>query len=471
MKTACIGLITIIMLLSVIGCSPAETTQSTSITSTPNTSTGTPATQPSTTPPTPASSPATISPSTSHTPTPPATSIVFTTDLAGLVDANSLFAFDLYQRLNSSATGNIFFSPYSISSALAMTYAGARGETATQMANALHFNGPGDNVHALFKGLSEKLASASKIEGYAGFPPEPTKQTIEIFRLNIANALWGQKDYPFLAEYLNLVNRDYAGALKSLDFVNAPEPSRQEINQWVSEKTEGRIPDLIQPGVIDAFSRLVLTNAIYFNARWQNEFSPNATQDDVFYLSDGTQINVPMMPQSHVHYKYGAGDNYQAINLPYLQGPFSMMILLPAAGQFDDFTQSLDWGKYEAIRQGLKSVEVNLTLPKFKYESSYELGPILSALGMPDAFSGQADFSGMTGNRELAIGDVLHKTFIAVDEKGTEAAAATAVIMAGAAPPGTPIDVTVNRPFIFLIQDNTSGTILFMGRVMNPGAN
>jgi serpin B len=473
MKAVYICLIMITLLVSIAGCSPetTETMQSTVVPGTPNTATGTPTAPPSTTHETPTSSPATASPTSNYTPTQPATPIVFTNDLAGLVVANSVFAFDLYQQLNSTAKGNLFYSPYSISSALAMTCAGARGETADQMANTLHFSALGDSVHPLFKDLSQQLDSESKFEGYAGFSPEPTKQTIEIFRLNIANALWGQKDYPFLAEYLDLVNRDYAGALKSLDFINAPEPSRLEINQWVSKKTEGRIPDLIPPGVINDFTRLVLTNAIYFNARWQNEFLPEATHDDSFYLIDGTQIKVPMMPQSHVHYQYGAGENYQAVSLPYLQGAFSMVILLPAAGQFSDFAQSLDWPQYEAILKGMKNVEVNLTLPKFKYESSYDLGPTLSALGMPDAFSGQADFSGMTGNRELAISSVLHKAFIAVDEKGTEAAAATAIIMAGAAPPATPVDVVINHPFIFLIQDNTSGAILFMGQVMNPGAH
>jgi serpin B len=373
-----------------------------------------------------------------------------------LVSANSSFAFDLYRFLNSAEKSNLFYSPYSISSALAMTYAGAKGDTATQMASTLHFNSLGDALPSAFKSLAGTLDNQGKMGN------------TDVFRLNVANALWGQKDYPFLPDYLDLVNKYFAGGLKSLDFMKAPEPSRQEINQWISDRTEGRIKDPLQPGAVDSFTRLVLTNAIYFNARWQDEFPEKATQDDAFYLIGGTKITTPMMKNMHKHYQYSAGADYQAISLPYLRGGFSMVILLPEKGRMANFERSLDLTKYNAILKDMKSTELNLALPKFKYESRFELKNSLSDMGMKDAFSPGADFSGMTGKKELSISGVIHQATVAVDEQGTEAAAMTAVMMAGAAPPGSTIDFTVDRPFIFLIQDNSSGTILFIGKVIDP---
>jgi serpin B len=217
-------------------------------------------------------------------------------------------------------------------------------------------------------------------------------------------------------------------------------------------------------------TRLVLTNAIYFKAHWAYEFAKSATSDGLFHLLDGSTVTVPLMHQQHM-FSYAEGDNYQAIQLPYLGNDVAMTILLPREGQFAAFENSLDSQELSKIVAQMTSKEVNVTLPKFSFESSFRLDQTLANMGMPDAFTaGTADFSGMTGNKELFIGAAIHKSFVAVDELGTEAAAVTAVAMAGAAMPSTPVDFDANRPFIFLIQDVATGSILFTGRVSNPAA-
>ncbi|MBA7564701.1 hypothetical protein ES708_06368 [subsurface metagenome] len=304
--------------------------------------------------------------------------------LATLVDGNSAFAFNLYQALKET-DDNLFYSPYSISLALAMTYAGARGETEEQMANTLHFTLEDNRLHPAF-----------------------------------------------------------------------------------SDQTEERIKDLIPKGAIDELTRLVLTNAIYFNAAWQYPFEEDATFNGVFYLLNGDKITVPMMRQTE-SFGYAEGDGYQVVELPYDGRELSMLVLLPQTGQFELFEESLNAQRVDDIVKNLNTREVVLTIPKFEFESSFGLKKTLTAMGMPVAFSAGADFSGMTGNPDLFIGEVLHKAFVSVDEAGTEAAAATAVIMELTAMPGEPVEVTIDRPFIFLIRDIESGTILFIGRVVNPG--
>jgi serpin B len=392
-------------------------------------------------------------------------------DISILVDGNTEFTFDLYRELKGSE-GNFFFSPYSISTALAMTYAGARGETAQQMADTLHFTLSQERLHAAFSALANSIKEQGKAMATVQSPEgEIIQEEVDGFRLNIANALWGQKGYSFLSEFLDLLQTYYGSGLNTLDFINEPEESRQVINQWASDQTEGRIKNIIPPGVINALTRLVLANAIYFNANWEHQFSESATRDGVFHLLDGSTITTPMMHQEE-QFSYTEGDNYQAVRLPYLGNEFAMTILLPRVGQFEEFENSLDAQMLKDITAKLQSQQVNLTLPKFQFESSFQLNQALSDMGMPDAFSGGADFSGMTGNMELFIGAVLHKSFVAVDEEGTEAAAVTVIIMTASAP-GTPpvtINFTADRPFIFLIQDIETGSILFIGRVLNPAA-
>ena len=241
------------------------------------------------------------------------------------------------------------------------------------------------------------------------------------------------------------------------------------INNWVSDQTEGRIEDLIPQGLIDSLTRLVLTNAIYFNAAWQYPFAEDVTHGGTFYLLNGDEITVPMMRQTEF-FGYVEGDDYQAVELPYDGREVSMIVLLPAAGQFESCEDSLDAQRLDEIIGRLEYKEVVLTMPRFKFESSLGLKEVLATMGMPVAFTGAADFSGMTGNRDLFISDVVHKAFISVDEAGTEAAAATAVVMELTAVPETPVEVTVDRSFVFLIRDVETGTILFVGCVVNPSA-
>jgi serpin B len=386
---------------------------------------------------------------------------VAASDLADLVSGNSAFAFDLYQFLREEkADDNLFYSPYSISLALAMTYAGARGETERQMADTLHFALPQERLHPAFNGLDLELARRG--EGAAGKDGEG-------FRLNIVNAIWGQDGYEFLSEFLDTLAENYGAGLRLLDFAKAPEESRVTINDWVSEQTEGRIEDLIPQGVINELTRLVLTNAIYFNAAWAEPFEENLTEDGPFHLLDGGEVTVPMMRQT-ASFGYARGEGYQAVELPYDGRELAMVILLPDAGAFEPFEGALDAGQVDAILKGLAYREVALTMPKFEIESDFSLAEALIAMGMPDAFSMDADFSGMDGTYDLFIRDVVHKAFVSVDEAGTEAAAATAVVMElKAAMPEEPVEVTVDRPFLFLIRDIETGTVLFVGRVVDPG--
>jgi len=381
-------------------------------------------------------------------------------ELAALVDGNSTFTFDLYQELRKADDDNLFYSPYSISLALAMTYAGARSETAQQMSDALRFSLTQDRLHPVFNSLDIELAQrGAGSQGKDG----------DSFRLNIVNAIWGQKDYQFLDLFLDVLAENYGAGLRILDFAGAPEESRTIINDWVSDQTEERIEDLIPQGLINALTRLVLTNAIYFNAAWQYPFAEEATGDGAFYLLEGNEIIVPMMRQTE-SFGYADGDGYQAIELPYDGRELSMVVLLPARGNFESFEASLDAQQADAILGSLEQREINLTMPRFEFESDFSLKETLSALGMPIAFSADADFSGMTGDRDLFIADVVHKAFVSVDEAGTEAAAATAVVMALTAAPDMPINVNVDHAFIFLIRDIETGAILFVGRVVNPGA-
>jgi len=377
-----------------------------------------------------------------------------------LVEGNSAFAFELYQAALKGKEGNLFYSPHSISLALGMTYAGARGDTAGQMATTLHFMLEQDRLHPAFNWLDAELARRG--EGAQGKDGEG-------FRLNIVNAIWGQKDYEFLTNFLDLLAENYGAGLRILDFINETEKSRLTINDWVSDQTEGRIEDLIPQGAIDALTRLVLTNAIYFNAAWECPFDEDMTADGPFYLLDGGKVTVPMMKQTE-SFGYTKGEGYQAVELLYDGDELSMVILLPASGNFEAFEEGLQAQKVSDIISGLQLTEVALTMPKFEFESEFSLKDTLAEMGMPIAFSGAADFSGMTGNPELCISEVVHKAFVAVDEAGTEAAAATAVIMKLTAVPEPPVPVTIDRPFIFLIRDIETGAILFVGRVLNPGA-
>ncbi|MGD9209402.1 MAG: serpin family protein [Desulfobacteraceae bacterium] len=379
-------------------------------------------------------------------------------EIATRIQSINDFAFELYQQLITEAD-NLFYSPYSISLSLAMAYAGAAGETETQMADALHFELSQAKLHPAFKSLADELASRNY--------EEATVAQGRGFKLNIANAAWGQDDYPFLNKFFYTIDSNYDGGFSSLDFVADPEAARITINNWVAEQTNDHIQDLIAQGVLSTLTRLVLTNAVYFNAAWAYPFERSETKEDLFYVSDGRTPMVEMMHQENT-FEYSEGEGYQAIKLPYQNEELFMVILLPDAGQFEVFEESMSREKIETIIREMRSHDVLLRLPKFTIEAGFNLNAPLKSLGMINAFSANADFSGINGERSLFISNVIHQGFVAVDEEGTEAAAGTAVIMNKNMAPSA--KVIADRPFIFLIQDSVTETILFIGKVMDPSS-
>jgi len=370
---------------------------------------------------------------------------------ADLVEGNNAFALDLYAELKGE-DGNLFFSPFSISTALAMTYAGARGETAAQMKKTLHLP---DKPHAAFKPLLDDLNKRQKRGHY---------------QLSVANALWGQKGYGFLKPFLGLTRGYYGAGLRELDFRQDADAARKVINQWVEEQTNSKIKDLIPQRVLDAETRLVLTNAIYFKGNWAEQFDKLATREEPFILARGKKVNVPMMRQID-ELRYMETKDLQVLALPYKGKDLSMVVLLPRkANGIASLEAALTQKQLAGWLARMRSREAHVAFPKFKVTSSFSLGATLGAMGMKDAFRlPPADFSGMNGRKDLYISAVIHKAFVDVNEEGTEAAAATAVVATEAAgEPRGPVVFRADHPFVFLIRDNKTGSILFMGRVMNP---
>lgn len=379
-------------------------------------------------------------------------------NLHTLVEGNTVFGINLYQVLRNQQE-NIIISPYSITLALAMTQAGAKNETLTQMNDALHFSLPAKELHPTLNALQLAL-NAREDNAY-----EEGKKD---FELNITNAIWGEKTYTFLPEYLDILAENYGAGLRLADFINEPDASRKTINQWVSEETNNKINDLLADGTITPMTRLVLTNAIYFKASWLSQFDDNRTHAADFVLLDGSTIQVPTMQQTD-NYGYLKESNYQIVSLPYEGNKLSMLIVLPDEGKFPQVEESLSSMEIQSVLGSLEYNQIDLSLPKFKIESSFGLTDALAVLGLQNAFNPEAaDFSGMDGTRELFISAVKHKAFIEVDEEGTEAAAATAVVVGITSMPLEPIQVKIDHPFIFFIIDNESGTVLFMGRVVHP---
>lgn len=378
-------------------------------------------------------------------------------DVQNLVDGNNSFALDLYQAVRSES-GNLVFSPYSISLALAMTYAGARGGTETQMENVLHFTLGQFPTHYSFNALDLGLMQRG----------QALDEDQEPMKLNIANAVWAEQTYPFLQEFLDTLAVNYGAGIFLADFINRFEPARLAINDWVSERTEKRIKDLLPENSLNPNTRMVLVNAIYFKADWLDQFDADSTRDAVFHLLDGSESTVEMM-NNGMHIPYVQGNGYQAVELPYAGGTAAMEIIVPNAGNFESFESSFDKGIYDQIITDMQPASVELGMPKFEFDKAINLSDKLKSMGMPDAFDrGKADFSGMTGDKDLFISDVFHKAFVAVDEAGTEAAAATAVIMETTSAPMYEVTLQIDRPFIFILRDAVSGQILFIGRVLNP---
>ena len=389
-------------------------------------------------------------------------------DLAALARGNSAFAFDLYKALREDG-GNLFYSPHSISLALAMTYAGARGDTETQMADTLHFDLPQDSLHPTFNALDLELASRGK--------DERDKDT-EGFTLRIANAVWGQHDYQFQQTFIDLLAENYGAGVRPANFRESLEESRVTINDWIAEQTEDRIVEMVPPGVIEKLTTMVLTNAIYFKAAWASPFEESDTNYGPFHLLDGSDTLVPMMRNTG-SFSYARMDGYQVVGLPYVGHELSMTILLPDKGRFKEFEDSLDAALAERALEDARREHVALVMPKFEFESQFKLAETLGQMGMPNAFDKHtSDFTGMDGNSCFAgdipclfIQDVIHQAFVSVDEQGTEAAAATAVpvtkVVEKVVGPD-PILVAIDRPFIFLVRDSDTGAILFLGRVLDP---
>jgi len=386
------------------------------------------------------------------------TSASATSDKAAVVESNNAFAVELYGQLRNQ-DGNLFFSPESISTALAMTYAGARGDTAAEMAKTLHFTLPPERLHPAMGALLSDLNAAHK--GY---------------QLRVADSLWAQQDYVFLPDFLKLTKSDYGAGFNKVDFKGATEAARLTINQWVEQRTDNKIKELLQPGVLDSLTKMVLTNAIYFKGDWRTAFPKAGTEDEDFHLSAARNVKAPLMHLSE-GFDYFDGGTFQALAIPYKSGDLSMIVFLPKEiGGLPALEESLTASHMKQWLDQLHWVpKVILTMPKFKMTRQFGLAGTLGAMGMPRAFDpGNADFSGMTGNRDLYISAVIHKAFIDVNEEGTEAAAATAVVMRGptAMPPRfqlpPPPVFRADHPFVFLIRDNRSGGILFMGRVTDP---
>ncbi|XXX79556.1 serpin family protein [Sorangium sp. So ce134] len=381
-------------------------------------------------------------------------------DKTALVSGNSAFALDLYQELRQKP-GNVFYSPYSISTALAMTWAGAKGETETAMADTLHFDLGQDKLHPAFNWIDQELDSRG--QGAQGADGEG-------FRLNVVNALWGQIGYGFETPFLDTLGLNYGAGMRIVDFLGHKEEAVDLINGWVSDQTEGKIEKLVPVDAITPETVLVLTNAIYFNAAWRTPFEPTETTDGPFETADGTEVTVPLMRGS-LEMPYAEGDGYQAVAMPYDGNELSMVILLPAKGTLDAFEASLDAAKVDGIVGAMSEHLVDTTMPKFKFEYELSLKKTLEAMGMEIAFtSGVADFTGINAGGQPYIQDVLHKAFVGVNEAGTEAAAATAVIVGDESAP-VPASLALVNPFLFLIRDNATGSILFVGRIADPSAS
>ena len=367
---------------------------------------------------------------------------------------NNSFALALYRQL-AETDGNLFYSPYSIYTALMMTYAGAAGLTAEQMKQTLAIELPDSEVHAALNALNLTLKNNSMFDG------------APVFSFNVANQLWGQQDFAFSEQFLNTLSAQYNADLKTVNFADS-ENARALINIWVAAQTNDKIKDLIPAGVLNELTRLVLTNAVYFKAAWMNQFDPAKTAPGTFTLSDGSQVDVPMMRAQRSMQAF-VDEQFAVVELPYVGGRYSMALVMPAQGGLAEFESSLDAEKLNEILGSLSTASVTLSLPKFKLESSFDLSEAMKTLGMTDAFMpGLADFSGMEGTRNLYISDLLHKAYVDVNEEGTEAAAATAVVVGMTSMPAESYTINFDHPFLFLIRDIQTNAILFMGRMADP---
>ncbi|MFN2304725.1 MAG: serpin family protein [Anaerolineales bacterium] len=378
-----------------------------------------------------------------------------------LAEDNAAFALAFYNQVQAQHD-NLIFSPLSLSLALSMAMAGAEGDTQRAMMDTLQFSMPEEEVHPAFNALL--LA----IEASQGNADESEQEGG--FQLSIANSIWGQAGYDFKATFLDILAQNYGSGLYLVDFIGQPEQARATINQWVADETKEKIKDLLPQGAIDTLTRLVLANAIYFKGAWRYPFEVSNTKEEPFNLLDGSETLIDMMHLSGSNLPYLKGEGFQAISLPYVSTDFQMTLLVPDVGNFAAFEEILTPDKLSSLASEMTFKQVNLGLPKFDFNASINANNPLAALGMGEAFDyDKADFSGITDADELAITDVLHKATITVDEEGTEAAAATAVVIGiRSMPSDEPITLVIDRPFIFFIEHQPTHAMLFMGRVTQP---
>jgi len=379
-------------------------------------------------------------------------------DLQDQAEDMTKFALNLYHKL-AVEDGNLIYSPYSIYQAFLMVYAGADAETKAEIAEALEIRvDDGKDVHNLMNALNKLLTTT----------PSYLDETAQPLRFDVANALWVQQDIDIKQGFLDTLSSNYNAGLKLVDF-SKPEDARQAINLWVAAQTNDKIKDLIPQGILNELTRLVITNAVYFKGAWQNPFNINRTASEPFFLLDGSETTAEMMHTSYT----GAGlitEQYQAVKIPYQGGNYAMAVIMPS-GDFSGFEQSLDEDALKLILTGFDGIfgQVNLGLPKFRTESSFNLGDQLKALGIQQAFDSQtANFTGINDQMDLYITDVLHKAYIDVNEEGTEAAAATAIAVGTTSMPADSWDITFDHPFIYVIYETTTNAIVFMGRVVTP---
>ena len=383
-----------------------------------------------------------------------------TDDVASVASGNNAFAFDMYAQLTASHSGNLFFSPYSISSALAMTFDGARGQTSSQMADAMQFPFGRSRLNAAFSSLSGDLDSGGTVDGK------------QVYDLSLANSLWGQTGFPINPNFIQTLNQDYGAGLQTVDFTDATTASN-EINQWVANETANKIQNLFSPGDFPAGTDMVLVNAIYFKGSWASEFDPTRTKQQTFYLDSQSTETVPTMRQDE-DLAYAENSQTQIVEIPYVGYNLSMVIILPTdVDGLAALEANLTAGKLSRWMNAMSEYKVSLMLPKFKLNTASDLTGPLQSLGMTDAFSIGANFSGITPAPMFQLTKVVHDAYVNVDETGTEAAAATGVVGVVAVvitPPPTAV-FRANHPFLFLIRDRSSGAILFMGRVNDPNSN
>lgn len=390
-----------------------------------------------------------------------------------LVAGANALAFELFDELQAQDEGgNLLVSPTSVTTALAMTYAGAAGETRDQMRETLRYTLEDETLHEGFNALQRTLDGRGEDVDGADLDREYDEEDDLVpFQLHLTNAVWGQEGFPFREAYLSTLVDHYGGGFNEVDFTEDPGGVRKGVNAWVADQTEDRIDELLPPESLSPKTRLVLTNAIYFMANWQYPFEKSSTEPAEFTALDGTTAEVPMMSQDQ-EFPVAEVDGARAVDLPYVGGDVSMLVILPPEGGFESYEAAFDAAELNRIVDALEERRGYVKLPRFAFDSAFELKQTLSAMGMPDAFDpGAADFSGMTEstqNDNLYVDEIYHDTHVAVDEMGTEAAAATAVLIYEVSLPPTVLEA--DRPFLFVIRDRPTGTVLFVGRVVDAAA-